>query len=145
MSYEPPAPGRTDLVGGGRRRALKILSAMTLFGLSALAACRPAGPDGGAPVGPPTEEPTVSITLAWDPPETDATGAPLADLAGYRLYFGTTSPLVTARDTFVEVGIATTYTLSDLSPGRYCFATTAIDSAGNESELSAEISAELAP
>jgi len=105
-------------------------------------ACRPAGPDDEGPTGPLA---TVSVTLAWDPPQTDAAGGPLADLAGYRLYFGGTSPLATTRDTFVDVGLATTHTLSGLSPGTYFFATTAIDESGNESALSAELRAELTP
>lgn len=107
-------------------------------------ACRPAAPDNGdgALLGPDPVS-TVSITLAWDPPETDAVGRPLQDLASYRIYFGHESPLDTARDTFVDVGLVTTYTLQDLPPGTYFFATTAIDESGNESALSGEVGAEL--
>ncbi len=30
-------------------------------------------------------------TLSWDPPTTNADGTPLTDLAGYRIYYGTSS------------------------------------------------------
>lgn len=108
-------------------------------------ACRPAGPgDGdGALIGPEPPPSTASITLAWDPPETDAAGRPLQDLASYRIYFGHGSPLDVARDTFVEVGLVTTYTLRGLPSGTYFFATTALDESGNESELSGEVGVEL--
>lgn len=145
MSYGRRTPGRRRVGGPRHARRVTFPSLLTLAGLVALPACRPAGPDDGPPTGPPTGEPKVSITLAWDAPETDATGAPLDDLAGFRLYFGTTSPLVTSRDTFVDVGMATSYTLRELPPGTYHFATTAIDADGNESDLSAEVTAELLP
>lgn len=94
---------------------------------------------------PPDGEPTVSVTLAWDPPTTDAQGNALEDLAGYRLYFGTRAPLSQARDTFVAVGTSTTHTLEGLSPGTWFFAITAVDVNGNESGFSNEVGAELAP
>lgn len=107
-------------------------------------ACRPEGPEDEAPTGPPSAT-TVSVTLEWDPPSTDAAGDPLDDLAGYRLYFGTSTPLAVARDTFVDVGMSTSFTLVGLEPGTWYFATTAIDESGNESALSAELRADLTP
>lgn len=123
-------------------RAIALTGAL-LSGLAGLWACRPAAPE-GAPTGP-GGTPTVSVTLAWDPPATDASGGPLADLAGYRLYFGTRSPLAATRDTFVSVGLAGSRTLSGLTPGTWFFAISAIDESGNESALSAELRAELTP
>jgi hypothetical protein len=104
-------------------------------------ACQP-----GAPAdftGPPSQIQTFSITLAWDPPATDATGAPLTDLASYRLYYSQTTPLTKDASTMVEVGSETTHTLTHLSGGIYYFAVTALDLDGNESALSGEVSAEL--
>jgi len=117
---------------------LGVLCALVLY------ACRPGGPDGDPGTGPPSST-AVSVTLEWDPPVTDATGDPLDDLAGYRLYFGTSTPLSVARDTFVDVGLATTHTLVGLEPGTWYFATTAVDESGNESVLSAELRADLTP
>ncbi len=116
-----------------------VLAGALLWGL----ACRPAAPDGAGPLTGPASDKTVSITLAWDPPQTDVLGGPLEDLASYRVYFGSRSPLDMARDTFVEVGLVTTYTLYGLEPGTYFFAMTALDDSGNESPLSGEVGAEL--
>lgn len=129
--------------GGAIDRTLTLVARLCLGGALTLAACRPAGPEDGSITDPPQGPATVSITLAWDPPSTDAAGQPLDDLVGYRLYFGPASPLDPARDTFVEVGLATSHTLRDLQPGTYFFAISAMDEAGNESALSNEVGAEL--
>ena len=86
---------------------------------------------------------TLSITLAWDPPTTDAIGAPLIDLASYRLYYGQSTPITKDNSTMVEVGSEPTLTLINLSAGIYHFAVTALDMDGNESDMSGEVSAEL--
>lgn len=104
-------------------------------------ACQP-----GAPAdltGPPGQIETFSLTLAWDPPTTDATGAPLVDLASYRLYYGRTTPITKDNSTMLEVGSEPIFTLVDLRAGIYYFAVTALDIDGNESALSGEVSAEL--
>ena len=133
-------PRRTGRVARPPHAGLLVGVAAALI----LSSCRPEGPDEGPPTGP-TPPGAVSVTLEWDPPVTDATGDPLDDLAGYRLYYGTSTPLSTSGDTFIDVGLATSYTLEDLAPGTYYFATTAIDESGNESVLSAELRADLQP
>lgn len=144
MPHERPGTGVRRAVGVARplHAALPLL----VVCLSIFHACRPGPPEAGegSAVGPPGAT-TVSVTLAWDPPVTDAGGAALDDLAGYRLYFGTATPLDVSRDTFVEVGAVTAYTLEDLPAGTYYFATTAVDESGNESALSDELRAELTP
>ncbi len=114
-----------------------VLAVFVVLGL----ACQP-----GAPAdftGPPGQIRTFSITLAWDPPTTDATGAPLIDLASYRLYFGQSTPISKDNSTMVEVGAEPTFTLSNLQAGIYYFTVTALDSDGNESAMSGEVSGEL--
>jgi hypothetical protein len=74
------------------------------------------------------------VQLAWKP----GNGP---DLAGYKLYYGTSS-----RDYSVtlDVGNVTTYTISNLDPGpTYYLAAVAYDSRGNESTLSDEVSISL--
>ena len=72
-----------------------------------------------------------TITLAWDP-NTEP------DLAGYKIYYGTSSRQYTVT---VDVGNVTRYTIRDLDESRvYYLAVTAYDTAGNESELSDEVS-----
>jgi hypothetical protein len=71
------------------------------------------------------------VTLAWDP-NTEA------DLAGYRVYYGTSS-----RDYGVtlDVGNWTSCTIGGLQQGKtYYFAVTAYDTVGNESDFSEEVS-----
>ena len=109
--------------------------------LAAVAAgCVPDTPDGGIPTHPSDR---FSVTLAWDPPATDAIGGTLEDLAGFRLYHSLSMPPNGPGGTLIEVGEATQHTVENLEPGTYYFAVTAIDVAGNESALSDELRVEV--
>jgi hypothetical protein len=71
------------------------------------------------------------LDLAWDPNEEP-------DLAGYRVYYGTTSGKYID---FVDVGRVTAYRLDDLLEDvTFYVALTAYDTAGNESDRSDEVS-----
>lgn len=73
---------------------------------------------------------TETVTVQWLPNSE-------ADLAGYKLYYGTASRQYNAP---IRVGMATSYTLKNLLPGYdYFFAVSAYDAAGNESRLSSEV------
>ncbi len=75
----------------------------------------------------------VSVTLSWQP-------VPLADLAGYKVYFDTDTTEWYGES--VDVGNVTEFTLEDLeSDTTYYFAVTCYDSSGNESWYSAQVSA----
>jgi hypothetical protein len=76
-----------------------------------------------------------SVTLAWDRPDSNSDGSDLNDLAGYKIYYGTSSNNYTQ---FIDVGNITSAVISNLSAGTWCFATTAYDTAGNESDYSIE-------
>jgi hypothetical protein len=77
--------------------------------------------------------------LSWDPPTTNADGTPLSnDLAGYRVYYGTRSPVDTSNGQSIDVGNVVTYTVEGLSPGTYYFKVSAYDLSANESALSPE-------
>jgi hypothetical protein len=71
------------------------------------------------------------LDLGWDPNSE-------ADLAGYRVHYGTSS----GEDTnFVDVGLTTTYRLDNLLEEiPFYIALTAYDSANNESDFSEEVS-----
>jgi hypothetical protein len=72
----------------------------------------------------------AGVTLAWDRSQEQ-------DVAGYRLYYGTTSGHYT---TMINVGSNTSSTVTNLEPGRtYYFAATAYDTSGNESGFSQEV------
>src|ERR1700690_1811631 len=77
-----------------------------------------------------------SVTLTWTPPTTNTDGTPLTDLAGYNVYYGTSSR---SYGSPVNVGNAITYTVTNLTPGSYYFAVTAYDTSGNESAYSNEV------
>lgn len=82
-----------------------------------------------------------TAALSWNAPTTNADGTPLAgDITGFKVYYGTTLPIDKGTSQSVDVGDATSYTLSGLSTGTYYFAATAYDASGNESELSEELS-----
>jgi hypothetical protein len=73
----------------------------------------------------------AQIRLAWDP-NTES------DLAGYKIYYGTSSRTYTNS---IDVENVTTYTLSGLIPGQtYYIAVTAYDTSYNESGYSNEVS-----
>lgn len=64
-----------------------------------------------------------------------------ADLAGYKIYYGTSSGQYTQ---IIDVGQVTSYTVGGLSEGvKYFFAVTAYDTAKNESDFSQEVSATI--
>ena len=80
---------------------------------------------------------TENTTLSWDTPTNNTDGTELTDLAGYKVYYGTSSGVY---DNVIDVADVTTYTLTDISPATYYFAVTAYDELGNESDYSNEVS-----
>ncbi len=79
-----------------------------------------------------------TISLSWEAETTNADGSSLTDLAGYRIYYGTSPGVYTES---VDVGNETTYTLIGLNRGQtYYVALTAYDTSLNESEFSTEVS-----
>ena len=84
---------------------------------------------------------TGSATLSWAAPATNTDGTALTDLAGYKVYYGTSSGNYT---TVVNIGNVLSYTVNNLASGHtYYFAVTAYDSTGLESGYSAEASKTL--
>lgn len=81
------------------------------------------------------------IGVGWDAPTQNVDGSPLTDLAGFRIYYGDSSG---AYANMIEVTdpAAVSHTLSLLS-GSYFIAMTAVDTDGNESAHSNEISRTL--
>jgi hypothetical protein len=85
------------------------------------------------------------ISFGWFPPTTNVDGTVLTDLGGYNLYYGTqsrgeSSTLNPQAYAFsIQVGNFVDYTLTGISPGFWCFAVTAYDTSGNESNFSNEV------
>ena len=76
-----------------------------------------------------------SVTLSWAAPMQNEDGSALTDLAGYKLYWGTTPGNYTGTATIDNPGI-TTYTVDGLSAGTYEFVAKSLNAAGIESTYS---------
>jgi hypothetical protein len=76
-----------------------------------------------------------NVTLRWDAPTTNIDGAPLTDLAGYIVHYGTVSG---NYPNSVNVGNVTEFS-RNLTAGIWCFAITCFNTSGNESDLSYEV------
>jgi hypothetical protein len=92
--------------------------------------------DGGGAIDGSSGVPSSGAVLNWDAPLTSADGTQLFDLAGFRIYYGTTSPLTKTNSQNIDVGSATAYTFDGLPAGTYYFAVAAYDLLSNESDLS---------
>ncbi len=87
----------------------------------------------------------ATVSLAWDAPVNNTDGTPIANLAGYRLYYGT-APQTYSNS--ITVGLAPTATLSNLQENAtYYFAVVACTEADVESSFSQELtwSAPISP
>lgn len=80
------------------------------------------------------------VTIAWTAPVTRADGSPLslADIGGYRVYYGTTEGDY-PNSIDVNDGSAVEVTLNNLPLGSYYFVVTTYDVTGRESEFSTVI------
>lgn len=78
---------------------------------------------------------TGSATLSWTPPTTNTDGSPLTNLAGYRVYWGPAAGNYTSSVALNNAGLSA-YVVTNLAPGRYYFAVTAMSSTGAESAFS---------
>jgi hypothetical protein len=78
---------------------------------------------------------TISTTLNWTPPTQNEDGSPLMDLAGYKIYWGTTPGQYTHSVKIENPGMSS-YVVENLTPGTYEFAATSFNMAGVESAYS---------
>ena len=99
-----------------------------------LAGCIDPGP---APARGPTATPSSvgAATLSWEAPTTNTDGTPLTDLAGYRIYYGS-SPESLAHSVQIKTIGLQTYVIDNLQPGTWYFAVTTVAANGVESTLS---------
>ncbi|MFO7304801.1 MAG: putative Ig domain-containing protein [Gammaproteobacteria bacterium] len=80
-----------------------------------------------------------TATLSWTPPTRNTDGTPLTNLAGYRIYYGTSANALTRQIQVANPGLST-YVISDLSRGTWYFAVRAYNTAGVESDSSNVVS-----
>lgn len=77
----------------------------------------------------------LSTTLSWTPPTQNEDGSTLTDLAGYKIYWGTTPGSYTNSVRIDNAGISS-YVVDNLVPGTYEFVATAFNASGVESVYS---------
>ena len=82
---------------------------------------------------------TGSATLSWQPPTTNTDGTALTNLAGYKIYWGTSPGNYSSSATINNSGI-TTYVVESLTPNTYYFAVKAVNGSGTESVFSNAVS-----
>jgi len=83
-------------------------------------------------------QPDPKVTLSWTSPTLNTNGTSVTDLAGYRIYYGSTSTQLNQVVT-VEGAEVTEYVFSELAAGTWYFAVTAVNSEDVESGLSAVV------
>ena len=76
-----------------------------------------------------------SATLSWTAPTQNEDGTQLTDLAGFKLYWGTT-PGTYSNSAIIDNPSVTTFVVENLAPGTYEFVATAYNAAGTESRFS---------
>jgi fibronectin type III domain protein/putative Ig domain-containing protein len=74
-------------------------------------------PAASPPASPPA---TGTATLSWTAPTENTDGSPLTNLAGYHIYYGTTSGQWTSTITIASA-TETSYVVTGLAPGTYYF------------------------
>ncbi|GMT47579.1 MAG: hypothetical protein IEMM0007_1145 [bacterium] len=96
----------------------------------------------------------TSAKLEWEAPTTNENGTPLTDLKGYKLYYGPSSDNYTGS---IDVGDTTSVEIATIIDSIYnalptsdtstadtvCFAVTAYDTLGNESDYSNEVCGDI--
>lgn len=80
-----------------------------------------------------------SATLSWYPPTANEDGSPMADLAGYRIYYGKNAKRLNRVIVLQNPGL-TRYMVESLVPGKWHFAISAVNDKGQESKQSESVS-----
>lgn len=81
-----------------------------------------------------------SVALSWQAPTQNTDGTALTDLAGYKIYYGTTRGNYTEQVEIANPGL-TTFVVDNLSPNTWYFVATSLNDDGIESDFSGVASA----
>lgn len=82
---------------------------------------------------------TGSVTLTWAAPTQNTDGTAATDLAGFKLYWGTSPGNYTGSATLASTGVLT-YVVTNLTPATWFFSATAVNAQNIESAFSSEVS-----
>jgi hypothetical protein len=85
---------------------------------------------------------TGNAVVNWVPPTENTNGTPLTNLAGLKIYYGTSA---TNLSQMVQVASSTqtSYTIANLASGTWYFGGVAYTSAGTQSAMSSVVSATI--
>jgi hypothetical protein len=83
-----------------------------------------------------------SVTIAWDPPTTNTNGTPLTNLAGYKIYYGTSPTSLTQSVQITNPGLSS-YVIENLSPATWYFSLVSYTSSDVESPQTDPVSATI--
>jgi hypothetical protein len=86
-----------------------------------------------------TQISTGSVTLSWLPPTANTNGTPLTNLAGYKIYYGTSASALNQSVQITNAGISS-YVIGNLSPATWYFSLASYNSANVESPPSQVVS-----
>jgi hypothetical protein len=86
--------------------------------------------------------PQSNVTLSWQAPTQNSDGSTLVDLKGYKVHYGAASKTYSDTIQVANPGL-TSYVVQNLAAGKYYFAVTSYNSAGQESTLSSEVSTQV--
>jgi len=81
----------------------------------------------------------AAVTLSWEAPTQNTDGTALTDLAGYRIYYGVNSSDLSNVIELSNPSLST-YVVEGLTPDIWYFASTALNSDGQESDFSSQVS-----
>lgn len=76
-----------------------------------------------------------SASLSWTPPTRNTNGSALTNLAGYRVYYGTSAGALNRTVQIANPGVAS-YVVDNLAPATWYFAVRAYNTNGTESTMS---------
>lgn len=76
-----------------------------------------------------------SALLSWTPPTQRSDGTAIGNLAGYKIYYGTSPDALTTVIPVENAGVAS-YEIDNMRSGTYYFAVTAVDTDRRESPFS---------
>jgi len=118
------------------RKTLVALGALIAVASSLLPGCIDPGPKPAPGTAPHSLSGTSrAATVSWEAPTSNTNGTPLTDLAGYRIYYGSSPEDFSHTVKISTVGLQT-YVIDDLDPGTWYFAVRAVAANGSESTLS---------
>jgi hypothetical protein len=77
-----------------------------------------------------------TAVLTWTPPTTNTDGTPLTNLAGYKIYWGTSATGTLPNVQSINTPASVTHTVTGLAANTWYFAITSVNSAATESAQS---------